>query len=320
MSTTAPPGDSLLGQQAGDHPQTVIAADLGGTFTKFGEVTSDGTLVRTDREPTPIDRGATGLVEWLAEQLAQRAAEAGVSRFGVSVPGIVDERRGIVVYAPNVGWKDIRLSELLQQLTGLDGTVTHDVRAGGRAEWRVGAGVGVDNLMVVPIGTGVAAAVVVDGQLLVADGYAGEIGHIPVPAAGDTVCACGQTGCLETVASGPGLRKLYQVRTGIDLADVPSPEVLADRAREGDKKVMRVVETAALALGQALRTGITLYGSERVVIGGGVSGMFDVFAPMVEKYFDQTMTFQRRPSLVPAQLGSRAGVVGAGLTAWEAVR
>lgn len=299
-------------------PETVIAADLGGTFTKFGEVTADGTLIRTESEPTPVERGATGLVEWLAEQLTSRAAAAGLERFGVAVPGIVDERRGVVVYAPNVGWKDLRLSELLQQLSGLGGTVTHDVRAGGRAEWRVGAGVGVDNLMVVPIGTGVAAAVVVDGQLLVADGYAGEIGHIQVPAAGDASCACGQTGCLETVASGPGLRKLYQARTGIELTDVPSAEQLGTLARDGDKKVVRVVETAALALAQALRLGITLYGSERVVIGGGVSGLFDLFAPLVEKHLDQMMTFQRRPTLVRAQLGSRAGVVGAGLTAWDA--
>jgi len=301
-------------------PDTVIAADLGGTFTKFGEVTADGTLVRTESEPTPVEHGATGLVEWLASQITTRAAAAGVERFGVSVPGIVDERRGVGVYAPNVGWNDLRRSELPQPLTGLDGTVTPDVRAGGRAEWRVGAGLGADNLMVVPIGTGVAAAVIVDGRLLVADGYAGEIGHIPVPAAGDTACACGQVGCLETVTSGPGLRKLYQARTGIELADVPSAEQLGTLAREGDKKVLRVVETAALALAQALHLGITLYGSERVVIGGGVSGLFDIFAPMVEKHLDQTMTFQRRPTLVAAQLGSRAGVVGAGLTAWEQQR
>lgn len=298
-------------------PPTVIAADLGGTFTKFGHVAEDGTLLDSDSERTPVDLGPIGLVEWLAKELARRAEQTGVDRFGVAVPGIIDERHGVVAYAPNVGWKDMRLAELLEQLTGLDGTVTHDVRAGGRAEWRVGAGAGADNLLVVPIGTGIAAAVVVDGRMLIADGYAGEIGHAPVPVAGDNLCACGQHGCLETVAAGPGLRKLYQTRTGIELADVPQPELMAERARQGDKKSLRVIETAALGLAQGLRVAVTLYGSERVVIGGGVSGMFDLMAPRITKHLDDVMTFQRRPELVQAQLGSQAGVVGAGLTAWE---
>lgn len=300
-----------------DPQAAVIAADLGGTFTKFGQVAEDGTLLASDQRPTPVDQGPIALVEWLADELSQRASEAGVSRFGVAVPGIIDERHGVVAYAPNVGWKGMRLAELLGQLSGLDGTVTHDVRAGGRAEWRVGAGVGADNLLVVPIGTGIAAAVVVDGRMLVADGYAGEFGHMPVPAAGETPCACGQIGCLETIASGPGLRKLYQSRAGIELADAPQPEVMAERARQGDKRSLRVIETAALGLAQGLRVAVTLYGSERIVIGGGVSGMFDLIAPRIEKHLDEVMTFQRRPELVPAQLGSRAGVVGAGLTAWE---
>lgn len=294
----------------------VVAADLGGTYTKFGEVSSDGTLLATDQAPTPVQLGPIGLVEWLAGQLAERAAAAGVQRFGVAVPGIVDERQGVVITAPNVGWRDIRLAELLEQLSGLSGVVTHDVRAGGMAEWRCGAGIGADNLMFVPIGTGIAAAVVVDGTMLVADGYAGEFGHIPVPVAGDRKCACGQLGCLESVASGPSLRRLYAERAGIDLTDVPSPEEMADRARGGDKTPSRVIETAALALGQALRIAVTLYGTERVIVGGGVSGMFDLLAPRVADHLASSMTFQRQPEIVVAQLGSRAGVVGAGLTAW----
>lgn len=294
----------------------VVAADLGGTYTKFGEVAEDGTLLVADQAATPVERGPIGLVEWLAEQLAERAAAAGVVRFGVAVPGIVDERHGVVVTAPNVRWRDIRLAELLEQLSGLTGIVTHDVRAGGIAESRCGAGIGAENTMFVPIGTGIAAAVVVDGRMLVADGYAGEFGHIPVPAAADRSCACGQVGCLESVASGPSLRRVYAERAGIDLTDAPSPEEMADRARKGDTMSLRVIEGAALALGQAFHTATTLYGTERVVIGGGVSGMFDLLGPRISDHLASVMTFQRKPELVAAQLGSRAGVVGAGLTAW----
>ncbi|MGD7707751.1 ROK family protein [Microlunatus sp. Y2014] len=294
----------------------VIAADLGGTYTKFGVVAEDGQLLSSDKQPTPVASGPIGLVEWLAQELGRRGEAAGVDRFGVAVPGIIDERHGVVVIAPNVGWKDIRLTELLEQLSGLSGVVTHDVRAGGVAERKVGAGAGADDMMFIPIGTGVAAAIVVDGRMLVADGYAGEIGHTPVAAAGDNVCACKQVGCLETVLSGPGLRREYHRRAGIELADAPHPEVLGRRARDGDKLSRRVIETAALGLGQALVPAITLCGPERIVIGGGVSGLFDLITPTVESYLDDTLTFQRRPKLVLAKLGSQAGVVGAGLTGW----
>lgn len=298
-------------------PSTVIAADLGGTFTKFALVEADGTSHEPDQLPTPTTLGSMGLVEWLAGELARRGRAAGVSRFGVAVPGIIDEHRGVVVTAANLNWRNLPLAELLEQLSGLNGTLTHDVRAGGRAEWFCGAGVGAQDLLFIPIGTGVAAAVVIDGTLVTASGYAGEIGHMPVPAAEHLECACGQRGCLERIISGPGLRRHYERVAGIETADAPSAEVIAERARSGDRLALRVIADAGIALGQALRIAVTLFGTERVVIGGGVSGMFDLLEPVVTDHLSSTMSFQRMPQLVPAALGAQAGVVGAGLTSWS---
>ncbi len=98
---------------------------------------------------------------------------------------------------------------LLTELTGLPGVVAHDVRSAGLAEWRLGSGVGADNLLFLSIGTGIAGAMVVDGRMLDAGGYAGEIGHTRVTAAGDARCACGQVGCLETLASAAGVARTY---------------------------------------------------------------------------------------------------------------
>ncbi|MGD7788525.1 ROK family protein [Propionibacteriaceae bacterium Y1700] len=294
----------------------VIAADLGGTFTKFGVVDADGSLTATEQLRTPVTDGGLMVVEWLAEQLTARATEHGLQRFGVATPGIIDEAKGVVVAAPNIGWSRLPLSELLEQMTGLEGTLTHDVRAGGRAEARVGAGTGVDNAMFVPLGTGIAAAVMVDGRVLEAGGYAGELGHIRVPAAGDVRCACGQLGCLEVVASAAGVRRTYQRITGIEMVEVPETVEIARRAIAGDRASSQSLTLAGVALGEAFVIATTLFGPERIILGGGLAGAFDELEPVISEKL-ATMTFQRRPEIVRAELGSRAGVTGAGLTTWE---
>ena len=133
--------------------------------------------------------------------------------YGVVVPGIVDAATGTVRAAPNVDWVDVPLRDQLTELTGLPGVVAHDVRSAGLAEWRLGSGVGAENLLFLSIGTGIAGAMVVDGRMLDAGGYAGEIGHTRVTAAGDRRCACGQSRLSGD--AGLGRRRGPDVRTPI---------------------------------------------------------------------------------------------------------
>ncbi|SDR85777.1 glucokinase [Friedmanniella luteola] len=296
----------------------VVAVDLGGTLTKVAHADADGTVSGVVRLPTQLVDGQAS-VSWLASVLddAVAARPAGTcAGFGVVVPGIIDVPRGVVRAAPNVGWYDVPLRLQLSQLTGRTGTVAHDVRSGGLAEWRIGAGVGARNLLFLPLGTGIAGAMVVDGRLVDADGYAGEIGHIAVPAAGDAVCLCGQRGCLETVASAVGV-----VRTHARLAGtVLDAREVAELARAGDPAARQAFDVAVAALVEALTTYATLLGPETVVIGGGLAGAFDLLGPPVTSGLDARMAFQRRPRLVPARLGADAGVIGAGLVAWDLIR
>ncbi len=297
-------------------PDYVVAVDLGGTLTKVAHAHVDGTVSSVVRLPTRLVDGQAS-VTWLASVIEDAAAARSgeVCRgFGVVVPGIIDVPRGVVRAAPNVGWYDVPLRRRLSDLTGRPGTVDHDVRSGGLAEWRFGAGVGARNLLFLPLGTGVAGAMLVDGRLVDADGYGGEIGHIAVPAARDAPCLCGQRGCLETVASAAGIVHTHARLAGAAAADA---RAVAELARAGDPAAGEAFAVAVQGLVEALTTYATLLGPETVVLGGGLAGAFDLLGPPVAAGLDERMAFQRRPHVVPAQLGADAGVIGAGLVAWD---
>lgn len=304
--------------------ELVAAVDLGGTFTKLGLIDRTGTVRAEKRVPTKITSGTDdgrGTVDWLGDQIAD-LAEAGaadiggtVQAFGVIVPGIIDAAAGTVIAAPNVGWSQIEVAAPLGDRLGLPGAIGHDVRTAGLAEWQLGTGKGVANLIFVPLGTGIAAAAVVDGRLLEADGYAGELGHISVPAAGDQVCACGRIGCLEIVASASGVVRNYAQLTGVD--SPPTAEQIAVAARRGDQASLAAFEIAGRALAEAFTTALTLLGPEIIVVGGGLSGAADLLFGQIEAEFDRRLTFQRRPTLITSAFGSQAGLIGAGLLGWR---
>jgi glucokinase len=306
----------------------VAAVDLGGTYTKIGLIDRAGgvraeTRVRTKLSANTDQDGGKGTVSWLADQIAvfaeTEAAALGVqtAAFGVVVPGIIDAAAGTVRAAPNIGWFDIAVAAPLADHLQLPGGIGHDVRTAGLAEWQLGAGRGSSNLIFVPLGTGIAAAAIVDGRLLEADGYAGELGHIAVPSAGSQVCACGGIGCLEIVASASGVVRNYVRLVGDD--QPPTAEQLGELARSGDTAALGAFEIAGTALSEAFVTALTLLGSETIVIGGGLSGAADLLLPIIEAEFDRRLIFQRRPTVITSAFGSQAGMVGAGLLGWQHV-
>ena len=312
-------GSSAPSQAAGPY---VVAVDLGGSLTKIGYATPDGALADLDRVPTRFSERSVA-PEWLAELIAAKAATrdaAGCVGYGVAVPGVIDTLAGVVRAAPNVGWRDLSLRSMLDERLRLPGAVGHDVRAAGLAEWRLGSdagtGAGGDNLIFLALGTGIAAALVVDGRMLEADGFAGEIGHLRVPAGGDHRCACGLYGCLETVASAAGVARSHQRLTGQRLP----AEMVASLARGGDQAAKQAFAVAAEGLAEALTACIALLGPERVVLGGGLSGAADLLLADLGWMLADRLSFHRAPNIEVAALGADAGVIGAGLLGWQSVR
>ena len=256
----------------------VAAIDVGGTSIKAALVAEDLHVVHTHRTPTRRVEGSVDVTQiaGLIEQLRATAGEAVVCGVGVAAPGIIDEEHGIARAAVNLGWRELPLRALLSESAGMPVALGHDVRTGGLAEFTVGAAAGVRNAMFMPIGTGIAAAVLVDGHRLDADGYAGEIGHIVVDPQG-TVCGCGIRGCLETVAAASHIARRYAGLTG---KPVTRAAEVAEAVRAGDPDAVVVWDRAIEGLAAALTTASTLFAPEIVAIGAFSVGLMK---PRVER-------------------------------------
>ncbi|WP_086723979.1 ROK family protein [Streptomyces carpinensis] len=298
----------------------VIALDVGGTGMKAALVGVDGDLLHQARRPTGRERGPDAVVEGILDFAAElRAYGAGrfgepASAAGVAVPGIVDEGRGIAAYSANLGWHDVPLRDLLAERLGSPVALGHDVRTGGLAEGRIGAGKGADRFFFVPLGTGIAGAIGIDGRVEAgAHGFAGEIGHIVVRPGG-TPCPCGQRGCLERFASASAVSQAWARACGDPDADAAD---CAKAVRSGDTRAQAVWQEAVDALADGLVTAVTLLDPRTLIIGGGLAEAGEtLFAPLREAV-RRRITFQKLPSIVPAALGDTAGCLGAGLLAWD---
>lgn len=303
--------------------EVAVAVDLGGTRMKCGLATRDGALLYRETRPTPRERGAQAVLDAVIEtvvELGQKAVADGhqVRAVGLVVPGVHDPERG-TVRAENLAWVDVPVLEALRAAVDRDQPVAlaHDVRAGGYAELRRGALVGTTNALFLPLGTGIAAAMIVDGRLVSGDGYAGELGHARfVPPEIAERCACGQLGCLETVASAAAVARRYAARTG---RTVDGAREVLDLLAAGDPDAKAVWDDAVQALVDALVLYNTLLAPTRIAIGGGLIGAGETLLGPLREQVRARLAFQREPEIVAAQLGEDAGCLGAALMAWDAV-
>ncbi|MGW0943828.1 ROK family protein [Streptomyces sp. NPDC002623] len=301
----------------------VIALDVGGTGMKAALVGADGALLHRARRATGRERGPDAVVAGILD-FAADLHEHGVEEFGepasaagLAVPGIVDEANGVAAYAANLGWRNIPLRELLAARLGIPVALGHDVRTGGLAEGRIGAGRGADRFLFVALGTGIAGAIGVEGRVEAgAHGFAGEIGHIVVRPGG-TPCPCGQHGCLERFASAAAVSEAWAAACGDPKADAAD---CAKAVVSGDPNAVRVWQGAVDALADGLVTALTLLDPRVLVIGGGLAEAGETLFTPLREALRRRVTFQKLPETVPAALGDSAGCLGAGLLAWDLLK
>jgi glucokinase len=299
--------------------ERVLAVDVGGTSIK-AEILDAG-LGRCAAASTVTPRGAGTAVLSAVIDLARRLIDelpppARVTRVGLAVPGVVDVDRGVGVLAANLAWRDMQVRAPVSAALGLPVTMVHDVTAAGVAEWRCGAGRGVDDLAVVVIGTGIAATLVTGGVLVRGgSGQAGELGHVVVRPGGPP-CACGQRGCLEAISSARAIADAYSARSGR-----PVDGAVEVSARLGfDPAAAEVWQDAVAALADGLLIVRALLAPSRIVLGGGLAGAGDALLGPLRSRLERAAGLETAPPVVAAQLGSRAGVIGAALAALDAPR
>ncbi|GAB3973673.1 ROK family protein [Plantactinospora veratri] len=294
-----------------DTGDVVVAVDVGGTQTKCALVDARGDLRHRERHPTGAERGPEAVVAMIlntVRTLADHARARGLvpRAVGVAVPGVVDEVEGVAQHAANLPLRDVPLRKLVAEDLELPTVLGHDVRAGGLAEARLGAGRHTTHMLFVPIGTGIAAAYVTGGTVLTGAGAAGELGHVLVRPAGPP-CACGGRGCLEAVASAAAIARR---------AGMPAPEVVA-RAADGDPVAADIWRDAVRALADGLLTAQALLDPEVIVLGGGLSHAGEALLGPVRTEVLDRLTFHREPRILRASFGDEAGCLGVGLLALD---
>ncbi len=300
----------------------VVALDVGGTGIKAALVTADGRVAHAERRPTGREQGPAAVVEGIlgfADTMRRRGAErlgAEPGAVGLALPGIVDEGSGTAVFSANIGWRDVPIRRLMADRLGLPVRLSHDVRAGGVAEARLGAARGSEHVLFLPIGTGIAGAMVLGGQPYAGGhGAGGEIGHVIVRPDGPA-CGCGARGCLETVASAAAVARRYAEATGREPAGVTAEEV-ASRTAEDDPAATRVWAETVAALADGLVMYTSLLDPELIVVGGGLGESGEVLLAPLRAAVAERLTFQIPSKIVAAELGDEAGSLGAGLLAWD---
>jgi glucokinase len=301
----------------------VAVVDVGGTTLKGALADRTGTLFLRDRRDTCPDEGPDAVLEGILSLIDDLVAEGtrrhgarALAGIGAAIPGPVDEGRGVVLDAPNLGWRDVPLREMAVARTGLQVFVTHDVRAAATGEAALGSARGVGDHLFVAMGTGIGAAVVIGGKPYTGmHATAGEMGHMTIDPEGPE-CGCGARGHLEAYASAGGMRRRYAEATEGDLIET---EVLVARAVAGDEPARRIWEQAIDALALSVADAIALLDPERVVIGGGLAAAGErLFAPLTDRV-KQRLPFGRAPAIAPAELGAEAGVRGMAVLTWRGI-
>jgi glucokinase len=296
----------------------VAAVDVGGTRIKAALVTAAYDTRAAVTTPTPkdiaVDIGAVvhATVTDLLAMAAQDDRQARLVGCGIVVPGLVDEAGGVGLLSVNLGWRELPIRDPVASVLGVPTVVGHDVRAGLLAETRLGAARGAQHALFLPVGTGIAGALLLDGAVVTADGRAGELGHLVIDPAGPP-CGCGATGCLEVIASAAAIEREYAARTGVTAA----AEEVAVRASAGDPDAAEVWARAVAALAQAIVATVTITGVDLVLIGGGLAESGAVLLDPLRAAVASRLTFQRPPRLERAAFGARAGCLGAACLAWD---
>ena len=295
-------------------PDLVIGVDVGGTKMLAGTLARDGAVGRTIEVPTPTSGQEAFLSE--LDALVERLLADGAGAIGVGVPMNIDRKTGVALRAVNLPLESLDLGRHLRERFGVPVGIENDGNAIALAEWRLGAGRGVTDLVALALGTGVGGGIVLDGRLY--RGWA-ELGHVVVDADGPPCQGnCHGRGHLEAVASGEAAERAARELWG-DGADA---RTLVKEALDGHADARAAMERIGHYLGLAIGSFVNILAPDVVVVGGG----FGIAA--WELLREPALAAARREALQPAdeelrivqaQLGDDAGLVGAGLVGFEAL-
>lgn len=307
-----------------------LGIDLGGTYARAAVVDEAGVILAAHKTAL-VDRSPAAVVDAVARAAGVAVGECGatVRACGVGAAGQLRGDSGVVLVAPNLGWRNVPFGTMLADRLGHAVRVVNDLSAAAWGEFRAGAGQGERDLLVVFVGSGVGSAVIANGALLCgSNGVAGELGHVKVRTRDGRRCGCGERGCLEAYAGGhnlsaqvreliaSGRAPLLATLVGEDVSQA-NPSHLEQAALQGDAAARELYDFAAEALAVAIANQITMLNPGRLILGGGVLTRCPALRERVLDGVRVHASVSSRENLavVEAALGDDSGLIGAALLA-----
>jgi glucokinase len=292
----------------------VIGVDLGGTKVLAGIVARDGTIERTIEVPTPTSSEEDLVAE--LERVVEELIDGDIGALGFGVPSQIDPRRGVAIGSVNIPIENLPLRKHMQERFDLPTGVDNDANVAALAEWKNGAGRGTTDMVMLTLGTGVGGGVVTDGRLY--RGWA-ELGHVVIDYDGPPCFgACTGRGHLEAVCSGQAADR--------DARGILGPDATAHdlvmQARDGAQASVAALAEIGGRLGAAIASFANIWYAQLTVIGGGFGvAAFDLLLGPAKETFARDALAPARDELeiVLAELGPEAGLLGAGLLAFETI-
>jgi glucokinase len=290
----------------------VIGIDLGGTAIKLGRFLQDGTCLETISLPTPQPANPQLVVKAIAQGVQQLNLNRTCKAIGLGMPGPTDKARRIARKSINLpGWDDVPVADWLEAQTGLPTVLENDANCAAIGEAWLGAGRAFTDFILLTLGTGVGGGIFLNGELFTGrDGAAGELGLITLNPDGYP-CRSGNQGSLEQYASIGSIQR----RTGQE------PAAMGRLAQAGDLAALEFWQDYGRILGAGLASLVYVLTPEAIIIGGGISASCEFFLPSTLAEIKRRVVSPSRVGLqvLPAQLGNRAGMIGAAKLIWNEI-
>ncbi len=314
----------------------VLAIDLGGTKIITAIVSGSGRIIIQERWPTLADEGPESVINRLLSAIdyilsLKNIVLSQLDSISIAAAGAIDLERGLVTSSPHLpGWHDVPLRDIVKKKCSVDTFLLNDASAAALGEHRFGSGKGVNNFILLTLGTGIGGGVIINGRLYQgASGSAGEIGHMTIAINGQKDI-CGNTGCLETLVSGTTMAReakrrisqgekssLVEIVAG-KIEGITAEEV-GTAARSGDSLALDIITEAGTCLGVGMVNLVNIFNPEMIVVGGGVAKLGDLLLEPARRVVRERAfpVAAQAVRIVTARLGDEAGVYGAAVFAFE---
>lgn len=296
-----------------------IGLDLGGTNVRAAAIDQSGKLLDKVEGKTARSSGRETILSEMTEAIVTLRERWGAKELvgiGVAVPGFILLKEGVIRNSNNLAsLEGFPIRDEMSRRLGTPVILENDANAAGLGEKWIGAGRGVDDLVLLTLGTGIGGAVIANGKLVRGFlGMAGELGHITVVPNGNP-CGCGNRGCVEKHASATAVTAMARL---LGLGDELTSREVYDLALAGNEKARAIFISVGEALGIALATLINTFNFSLYLLSGGVLGAWDLFAPaMMEEARRRSFTFRTTETRIEkAELGNEAGLFGAAYLPW----